>query len=262
MEQVMRSAAEKGLRVVSHCEDLKIVNGGIMHKGSVSEELCVPGIDRASEDSITAREIEIARRTGAPVHICHVSTKGSVELVRRAKAEGVPVTCETCPHYFVYTHDKLRTRDANYRMNPPLREQEDVEAILEGIADGTIDCIVTDHAPHTKKEKQDFLHAPNGVTGLETSLAAGLRFLVEPGVIPMSRLIELMAWNPARILGIEAGSLRPGMPADLAIVDTAMFWTVLPERMQSKATNTAFQFEQLKGRVRYTLVGGEIAYIM
>ncbi len=262
MERAMLSARENGLRIVSHCEDLSIVNGGLMHKGQVSLELGVPGIDRLSEDSVTKREIDLAERTGAPVHICHVSTAESTRLIREAKKRGVAVTAETCPHYFAYTHEKLRGRDADYRMNPPLREPEDVKAIIEGIQDGTFDCIVTDHAPHTKREKQDFLTAPNGVVGLETSLAAGIRFLVEPGYITLERLIELMSLNPARILGISGGTLLPGAPADLALVDADAFWTVLPERLQSKSKNTAFKFERLKGKVRYTLVNGEIVYVM
>ncbi len=262
MEQVLLKAQQAGLRVVSHCEDLAIVNGGIIHKGSVSEDMQVRGIDRLSEDRITQREIELAERTGAPVHICHVSTKGSTELIRAAKKRGVPVTAETCPHYFAYTHEKLRSRDADYRMNPPLREPEDVAEIIRGIQDGTFDCIVTDHAPHTKREKMDFRKASNGTVGLETSLAAGIRFLVEPGHIKLERLVELMTFGPARVLGIEGGSLEPGMAADLALVDPKAFWTVLPERLQSKSKNSVFKFERLQGRVKYTLVNGEIVYVM
>lgn len=262
MERVMTEAQKNGLRVVSHCEDLAIINGGIMNKGAVSEAMCVPGMDRLSEDSITAREIAIAERTGAPIHICHVSTAGSVGIIRAAKARGVRVTAETCPHYFAYTDERLRSRDADYRMNPPLREQADVDAIIEGLKDGTIDCIVTDHAPHTKQDKRDFMTAPNGVVGLETSLAAGIRFLVEPGHLTMAQLLEKMSTAPARILGIPAGSLAPGMPADVILIDPRVVWTVLPERLQSKSRNTAFKFERLQGRVKYTFVDGQLAYVM
>lgn len=262
MEKALAEADKNGLLVTSHCEDLAVINGGIMNKGKVSTELCVPGMDRLSEDSITEREILLAEKTGTRVHIAHVSTKGSVELVRAAKKRGVKVTCETCPHYFAYTDEKLRIKDADYRMNPPLREQEDVEAVIAGILDGTIDCIVTDHAPHAKKEKQDFMKAPNGTVGLETSLAAGIRFLVEPGILPLSKLIELMSTNPAKILGIPAGSLKPGTPADITLVDTNIKWTVLPERLNSKSKNTVFKFERMQGRVRYTFVDGEIVYVM
>lgn len=262
MEQAMIEADKQGLLVTSHCEDLSIIKNGIMNKGKVSEELCVPGMDRLSEDSITEREINIAERTGTHIHIAHVSTKGSVELIRAAKKRGVKVTAETCPHYFAYTDEKLRAKDADFRMNPPLREADDVKAIIEGIKDGTIDCIVTDHAPHTKRDKADFFKAPNGTVGLETSLAAGIRFLVEPGIISFEKLIELMSTNPAKILGIEAGSLKPGMPADIAIIDPNIKWTVLPERLASKSKNTVFKFERMQGRVRYTFVDGEIVYVM
>lgn len=262
MEKALIEADKNGLVVTSHCEDLAIINGGIMNLGKVSAELCVPGMDRRSEDSITEREILLAEKTGTHVHIAHVSTKGSVEIIRQAKKRGVNVTCETCPHYFAYTDERLRTKDADMRMNPPLREQEDVDAIIAGILDGTIDCIVTDHAPHAKKEKQDFMKAPNGTVGLETSLAAGIRFLVEPGLITLNRLIELMSTNPAKILGIEGGSLKPGMPADLALIDTNVKWTVLPERLNSKSKNTVFKFERMQGRIRYTFVNGEIVFVL
>lgn len=262
MEAAMRSARENGLAIASHCEDLEIIDGGIINRGKISELLGVRGMDRRSEDSVTAREVALAERTGAPIHICHVSTKGSIEIIRQAKKRGVPVTAETCPHYFAYTDEKLRSRDADFRMNPPLREAEDVAAVIAGIQDGTLDCIVTDHAPHQKREKQNFLTAPNGVVGLETSLAAGIRFLVEPGLISMSRLIELMSVNPARILGLPAGSLREGMPADIILIDPRATWTVLPERLQSKSKNSAFKFERLQGRVKYTFVDGRIAYVM
>ena len=262
MEKALVDAEKNGLLVTSHCEDLAIINGGIMNLGKVSAELCVPGMDRRSEDTITEREILLAEKNNVRVHIAHVSTKGSVEIIRQAKKRGVKVTCETCPHYFAYTDERLRTRDADMRMNPPLREKEDVDAIIEGILDGTIDCIVTDHAPHAKKEKQDFMKAPNGTVGLETSLAAGIRFLVEPGIISLNRLIELMSTNPAKILGIEGGSLKPGMPADMALIDTNVKWTVLPERLNSKSKNTVFKFERMQGRVRYTFVDGEIAFVL
>lgn len=262
MERAMVEAKKNGLKIISHCEDLQIVAGGIMHKGSVSKELGVQGMDRLSEDNMTARELCIAMDTNTAIHIAHVSTAMSTALIREAKGRGAHVTAETCPHYFAYTHEKLKARDADYRMNPPLREQEDVDAIIQGIKDGTFDCIVTDHAPHTKAEKSDFLTAPNGVVGMETSLAASIKFLVEPGHISMYRLVELMSTNPAKILGLNGGSLKVGMPADITIVNADAEWTVLPERLYSKSRNTAFKFEQLKGRVRYTFVDGEIVYVM
>ncbi|MFZ2539092.1 MAG: dihydroorotase [Oscillospiraceae bacterium] len=262
MANAMSEAKKNNLTIISHCEDLQIVAGGIMHKGSMSEKLGVYGIDRLSEDNMTARELYIAMETNTAIHIAHVSTAMSTALIREAKARGADVTAETCPHYFAYTHEKLKSRDADYRMNPPLREQEDVDAIIEGIKDGTFDCIVTDHAPHSKSEKSDFLTAPNGVVGMETSLAASIKFLVEPKHITMYKLVELMSTNPAKILGLNAGSLKVGMPADITILDENMDWTVLPERLQSKSRNCAFKFEKLKGRVKYTFVDGEIVYVM
>lgn len=262
MLQAMLKAEKNELVAISHCEDLDIVAKGIINKGEVSEKLMVRGIDRESENSVTKREIDLAKANNTRIHIAHMSTKEVVQYVREAKAEGVKVTCETCPHYFAYTEQKLLSRDADYRMNPPLREQADVDAIIEGIKDGTIDCITTDHAPHTKKEKQDFLTAPNGVTGMETSLSAGMRFLVEPKHITISRLIELMSTNPARILGIDGGSLKVGSKADVALFDPHIQWTVLPERLNTKAKSSIFKFERLQGRVKYTFVDGELAYVM
>jgi len=262
MGKAMIEADKNSLLTISHCEDLDIIDGGIINKGRVSEKLQVKGMDRLSEDSITEREINLAEKTGTRIHIAHVSTKKSVDLVRQAKKRGVKVTCETCPHYFVYTHDKLLSKDADYRMNPPLREQADVDAIIEGLKDETIDCISTDHAPHTKREKQDFLTAPNGVVGVETSLAAGIQFLVKQGHISMSRLVELMSVNPAKILGLGLGSLKVGYPADMTIIDSEMQWTVLPERLNSKSRNSAFKFERLMGKVKYTLIDGNIVYVM
>lgn len=262
MAEVMKRADEAGLLAISHCEDMTIVDGGIINKGVISEKLGVKGIDRESENSITAREIEIAKRDNTRIHIAHVSTKEAVEYIRRGKADGVRVTAETCPHYFAYTHEKLVARDADYRMNPPLREQADVDAIIEGLKDGTIDCITTDHAPHTKKEKSNFETAPNGVTGMETSLSAGMRFLVEPGHISVLKLVELMSTNPAKILGINSGSLKVGAPGDVVLFDPRILWTVLPERLNTKAKSSVFKFERLQGRVKYTLIDGELVYVM
>ena len=260
MEEAVKRAAEAGLPVVSHCEDLAIINGGIIHKGSVSEELGVKGMDRASEDSITRRECDIAQRTGCPVHICHVSTAGAADAVRRAKAAGAPVTCETASHYLLFTHEKLRSRNANFRMNPPLREESDRLAMLQAVADGTVDAIITDHAPHAAAEKADFEKAPNGVIGLEPSLAGCITALVEPGIIPLMRLLELMTVNPARILGLPVPDLQPGAPADLVIFDPTQRWVVDPAQFHSKSKNTVFAGETLTGRVKYTILGGRIVY--
>ena len=260
MMQAMEKAAACGLPVLSHCEELTLVRGGIMNEGAVSRSLGVPGIHRGAEEVATAREIALAAATGCPVHICHVSTKGSAQLIRDARRRGVPVTGETAPHYFTMTDALLQGRDADYRMNPPLRSEEDVAAILAGIADGTLTVIATDHAPHAPWEKADFEKAPNGALGLETSLAAGITALVRPGHISLLRLLELMSTSPARLLGIPGGTLEPGAPADILLFDPEETWTVEPDRLHSKSRNTPFKGMKLTGRVRYTLLGGRIVW--
>ncbi|MGI5895070.1 MAG: dihydroorotase [Candidatus Merdivicinus sp.] len=260
MMEGMKKAEQNGLLTISHCEDLEIIHGGIMHKGSVSEELGVPGMDRASEDAITAREIALANSADTRIHIAHVSTAGAADFIRSAKKRGVKVTCETAPHYFLLTHELLRTQDADYRMNPPLREESDVEAMRKAVADGTIDCIVTDHAPHAAEEKADFRKAPNGVVGLETSFAASYTGLVKSGLIPLSRLIELMSVNPARILGIPGGQIQVGADADLAIADLNAVWTVDPEKLHSKSKNTVFKGMEFTGKIVCTFHNGQIVY--
>lgn len=262
--ELMRKALEltdtNGLLAVSHCEDLDIINGGIINKGEVSRKLGVKGMDRASEDSITAREIALADSCGARIHICHVSTKGSMGIIRDAKKRGIKVTCETCPHYFTYTDEKLLVRDADYRMNPPLRTEEDRLAVLEGVLDGTVDCIVTDHAPHTAEEKADFEKAPNGVVGLETSLAVTLTQLYHTGKLSLNRIVQLMSANPRRLLGIDIPKFETGCKADIVLVDLDREWTVNPEKLHSKSHNTVFKGEKLKGRVIMTVSGGVIRY--
>lgn len=260
MAQALQNGALAGLLPISHCEDLAIINGGIINKGTVSEQLGVKGMDRLSEDSITEREIALAKKTGCPVHIAHVSTKGAIDAIRRAKAEGVPVTCETCPHYFILTEQELLKRDADYRMNPPLREESDRAAIEAAVLDGTIDCIVTDHAPHSASEKRDFEKAPNGVVGLETSLAATLTALVHTGKMDLKQLCKLMSGNPARLLKVPGGKIAEGEVADLAIVDLNEEWTVEPEKLHSKSKNTVFKGKTLIGKVKMTLLGGEVVF--
>lgn len=260
MRQTLEATNENGLLVVSHCEDLAIINGGIIHKGAVSEKLGVKGMDRASEDSITAREIALADSCGARIHICHVSTRGSMNFIRDAKKNGIKVTCETCPHYFTYTEDKLLSRDADYRMNPPLRSEDDRIAVLEAVLDGTVDCIVTDHAPHAAEEKADFLKAPNGVVGLETSLAVTLTQLYHTGKLTLGRITELMAINPRKLLGIDVTRIEKGAKADLAVVDLDKEWTVVPEELHSKSKNTVFKGEKLKGKNIMTITNGEIRF--
>lgn len=260
MARAMVKAHYAGLKVISHCEDLDIINGGIMNSGKVSKELGVKGMHRLSEDIITNREITLATDLEMPIHIAHVSTVTSMQNIRIAARYGTMVTSETCPHYFMLTDELLRSRDADYRMNPPLRTADDVQAIIEGICDGTIDCIVTDHAPHSAEEKADFEKAPNGVVGLETSLAATLTALYHTGKVPLSRIVTLMCVNPRKILGIPGGSFSAGEPADITIFDPNEEWTVDPEKLHSKSKNTCFKGMTLKGRVKLTIVDGEIVY--
>lgn len=260
MRQALEKTVDNGLLVTSHCEDLKIINGGIINKGEISEKLDVKGMDRASEDSITAREICLAMSCGARIHICHVSTKGSVNIIRAAKRDGVKVTCETAPHYFTYTDEKLLSRDADYRMSPPLRTEEDRAAVEAAVLDGTIDCIITDHAPHSAEEKADFEKAPNGVVGLETSLAATLTKLYHTGKMSLSRIAEIMSVNPRKIMGLEPIRIAVGERCDLCIFDPDYEWEVIPEELNSKSKNSVFKGERLKGKNIYTICRGKVVF--
>lgn len=260
MTEALKKAEELGLLVTSHCEDLSIIDGGIVNAGEVSELLGVKGMHRSSEDTITAREIILAETNDCAVHIAHVSTKLSVQLIREAKARGVKVTAETCPHYFSMTEKELLKQDADYRMNPPLREEADREAVLQGILDGTLDCIVTDHAPHTKEEKKDFFTAPNGVIGMETSFAASYTYLVKTGLMTLPQLIEKMSVNPAKLLGIKAGNLSIGAPADLALIDLTEDWVVDPVKSHSRSCNCIYKGKTLTGKVKYTILDGKKVY--
>ncbi len=260
LAQAMMAAPKLGLRVTAHCEDLYLAKGGIMHEGEISRKLGVPGIPAAAEDCGTAREIALAAAYGIPVHICHVSTRTSMNMIRDAKRRGIAVTAETCPHYFTLTDKALEGRDADYRMNPPLRTEDDRLAMIEGLRDGTLDAIATDHAPHTPEEKADFLHAPNGSVGMETSLAASITQLVETGEMSLFQLIEKMSVNPARILGIPAGVLEVGAAADIVLFDPKATWTVDENALHGKSKNTPFKGMTLTGKVKMTICGGRIVY--
>ncbi len=260
LSEAMIAAPKLGMTVVAHCEDLFLADGGKMNKGMISRQLGIKGIPASAEDCGTAREIALAAAENVPIHICHVSTKTSVALIRDAKKRGVRVTAETAPHYFSLTENELLKRDADYRMNPPLRTAEDVKAIIEGLTDGTLDAIATDHAPHTPDEKADFEKAPNGSIGMETSLAAGITYLVKPGLLTLDRLIEKMSVNPARILGINAGTLSVGAPADIVLIDPDEEWTVDVNRLHGKSKNTPFKGLTLTGRVKRTVLGGKTVY--
>ena len=261
MREAMEQAAENDIFIASHCEDLDIVNGGIMNRGKISEKLGVKGIDRSSEDSIVAREIALADSLGAHIHICHISTAGALDSVRNAKKRGVNVTCETAPHYFMCNDTLLLSRDADYRMNPPLRGEDDRLAVIQGVLDGTIDCIITDHAPHTAEEKAVFEKAPNGVVGLETSLAATLTCFYHTGLLPMEDIVRLMSTRPREIARIAPVSMEKGADAEFTIIDPSFEWYVEPEKLHSKSKNSVFKGRLMKGKVMLTIAEGRTIYM-
>jgi len=260
MAQAMCLAPQLGMKVVSHCEDLFLSEGGKLNEGETSKTLGVKGVPAAAEDCGTAREIALAAAYGVPVHICHVSTKTSVALIRDAKKRGVQVTAETAPHYFALTERELLRRDADYRMSPPLRTEEDRLAVIKGLMDGTINAIATDHAPHTAEEKSDFLTAPNGSTGMETSLAAGITYLVNHQCMTINELIRLMSTAPANLLGINAGTLSIGAPADLVLFNPGERWTVDVNHLHGKSKNAVFKNKELTGKVKMTVCRGQVVF--
>ncbi len=260
LSDAMKKAPSLNMKVVAHCEDLFLADGGKINEGKISRQLGIKGIPAAAEDCGTAREIALAAALDVPVHICHVSTKTSVALVRDAKRRWVRVTAETAPHYFSLTEDELLRRDADFRMNPPLRTSEDVKAIIDGLCDGTLDAVATDHAPHTVEEKSDFEQAPNGSIGMETSLAVALTYLVKTGLLSFEELVRKMSVNPAEILGINAGTLTIGAPADIALVDIDEEWTVDVEKLHGKSKNTPFKGKKLCGKVKKTFLNGRLVF--
>ncbi len=260
---LMRRALEyaKGfdLLVISHCEDISLAEGGAMNEGSVATKMGLSGIPNAAESTMVMRDIALSELTSAPVHIAHVSTKESVHIIRDAKKRGVPVTSETAPHYFTLTEDHIDRYNTNAKMNPPLRSKEDRDAIKEGLFDGTIDVIATDHAPHTSIEKEvEFDRAANGVIGLETSLSLGLK-LVEEKVLPIESLVEKMSSNPAIILGLENG-IKIGNMADITIIDPDVSFKVESEKFCSKSRNTPFNGWAMRGKAVLTMVEGRVVF--
>jgi dihydroorotase len=263
--QVMRNALEYSkmfdLPVISHCEDTSLSDSGVMHEGLVSTELGMCGMPSAAEEVMVARDIMLADFTGARVHIAHVSTKGSVELIALAKKKGVRVTCEATPHHFTLTHEIIRTFDTNAKVNPPLRTEEDVQAIRRGLKDGTIDCIATDHAPHSIEEKEvEFDFAPFGLVGLETALGLVVTELIDRRILTWAQALTKLTINPARILKLETGRLKVNSPADITIIDPKASWTADPSRFQSKSKNSPFGGRKLRGKVVCTMVDGKVAY--
>jgi dihydroorotase len=261
---VMRRAMEYALAfdipVVDHCEDLHLAEGGCMNEGLISTELGLPGIPAAAEDIMVARNVSLAELTGAHLHLAHISTAGSVRIVREAKSRGIRVTAEACPHHFTLTEEVVRGFNTLAKMNPPLRTWQDVQAIKEGLRDGTIDVIATDHAPHAAQEKQQgFTEAPFGIVGLETALSLTLA-LVEEGILSLESAIEKLSTAPARAFGLSKGTLAVGADADLAIIDPQAHWEVDPIKFRSKSRNTPFAGWKVKGLVVRTFVAGRAVF--
>ena len=257
----MEYASDFGLICLSHCEDKSLADGGCVNEGYNSTLAGLKGIPRAAEEVMIAREIVLAETLGKRVHICHVSTKGGVRLLRDAKARGVAVTAETCPHYFALTDDIILSYDANTKVNPPVREAEDVEAIKEGLKDGTLDCIVTDHAPHHADEKNvEYDLAAFGISGIETSFSLSYTHLVKGGVLTLGQLTERMSGAPARILGLEGGALKEGGVADIMLADLNEKYVIDSRKFVSKGKNTPFNGSEVYGRVKATIVDGKVRF--
>lgn len=261
MRKAMLYASDFNIPVISHCEDLNLANDGHMNEGFLSTIMGIRGIPSLAEEVMISRDILIARYLGLPIHIAHVSTKTSVQLIRDAKKNGVQVTSETCPHYFTLTEEACIGYNTLAKVNPPLRTQEDVDAIIEGIADGTIDMIVTDHAPHHQDEKEiEFSLANNGIIGFETAFGLSFTYLVKEEVIGMEQLIRLLSVNPSNFLKLGRGNLGVGSPADLCIVDVDHEYEFDRSKVLSKSKNTPYDGWKLYGKAIYTIVGGKISY--
>ena len=261
MRDALIRAKRLGLTILSHCEDADMVRNYAVNEGRVSRALNLPGRPAIAEELMVMRDAMLSEETGAAVHICHISTAGSVDIVRQFKKKGVHITCETCPQYFTLTEDEVLNQGTMARVNPPLRTRQDVEAIIAGLKDGTIDAIATDHAPHSAQEKaKPLAEAPSGMVGLETSLGATLTALYHTGEMDLSDILKKMTFNPACILGIPKGRLSLGGEADFTIFDPNETWTVDPEQFASKGRNTPFAGMELKGKVKYTIVDGRIVY--
>lgn len=260
MLKALKGAKRNGLLLIDHCEDTKLSSGGVINKGLISTKMGLRGISLEAEYAIVKRDIELAKKAQSGLHIAHVSCHQSVDLIRKAKREGIAITAETAPHYFSLTEDCCVTYDTNMKMNPPLRAGEDVEAIKKGLSDGTIDAIATDHAPHTDSEKDvEFDFAPFGIIGLETALSLGVMELVEKKILSWPDLIVKMSVSPARILKINKGSLKKGGPADIIIIDPGKEYIYKKESIESKSKNSPFINWRLKAKVTHAFVGGRLA---
>ena len=264
MRRAMQYARDFDLPVIDHCEDKSLSSGGVMHEGRVSLLLGLKGMPALAEEIDAVRDILLAKETGAHIHIAHISTKGAIEAVRRAKNEGINVTCEVTPHHFTLTDKAVEGYDTNTKMSPPLRSEEHLDAIIEGIKDGTIDAIATDHAPHHADEKAlEYDRAPFGITGLETAIGLAFNELVHKGVIGLERLVEMCAANPAKIFRLEGrGTLKPGSIADITIIDPERKWTYSNADSRSKSRNTPFDGWEFTGKAVATIVGGRIVNLL
>jgi dihydroorotase len=260
MREAMIEADRLGTFVASHCEE-KSVSKGAINAGEIAERLGVEGVLPEAEEIMAAREIVISETNNVRGHICHISTKTSKDMIRDAKKRGVKITCETCPHYFTFTVEEVLQSGTNSKMNPPLREEKDREAIIEGLREGTIDCIITDHAPHSREEKnQDLSKAPNGIIGFETALPAEIMNLIDTRELNYLQLVKVTSYNPAQLLHIDRGVIEPGKIADITIFNENEKYVYTEDMIVSKAKNSPFIDKELKGKVKYTIVGGRIVY--
>lgn len=259
--RAMEIAGKAGITVFAHCEDINLVQGGVMNMGDRADELGFKGISNAVEDIIAARDILLAKETGTRLHLCHCSTRDSVYMLKCAKEEGLAVSGEVCPHHFTLADEDIKSDDANYKMNPPLRSRKDVDALKEGIQKGYIEVISTDHAPHSAEEKaQSMEKAPFGIVGLETAFALAYTELVKPGLITLKRLVECMSSNPAKIAGIDKGMIKEGKDADITIADIDEEYVIDSSKFESMGKNTPFNGFRVNGKVVATIVGGKIVY--
>lgn len=246
---------------IQHCEDRSLAGGGCMHAGSTATRLGLPGIPAVAEEAMVVRDILLARNANVRYHVAHISTAGSVAAVRQARAAGAPVSAEVCPHHLLLTDEACGTYDTNFKMNPPLRSAEDVAACIEGVRDGTIGCLVTDHAPHSRQDKEaEFQDAPFGIIGLETALPLFIKALIEPRVLDWPALIAALSTRPATLLGVPGGTLAVGSPADVTVIDPAIEWSIDAHRMRSRSRNTPFDGWAVRGRARWTVVDGAIRW--
>ena len=259
--KAMKEAARLNIPVMAHCEDINLVEGGALNAGKKAETMGIKGISNAVEDIIAARDIMLAKETGATLHLCHCSTRDSVEMVRQAKADGIKVTAEVCPHHFTMCEDDIAEDDANYKMNPPVRGREDLEALRKGLHDEVFDVISTDHAPHSAEEKAvGIAKAPFGIVGSETAVCLTITELVEKGVITPMQMAAKMSYNPAKVLGIDKGDISEGKVADITIINPTEEYIIDVNEFASKGKNTPFNGKKVRGRVKYTIVAGDVVY--